>query len=363
MWKNSQFKWYKNWWQIGELPKSNHQSVSKTNSSRDKIVTNDLLKPYSEYGIKTPVVCASKYAKNNNLYVKLEHLNIYGSIKSRTAYFMLRGLLSKGKVENLVESSSGNLGLCLGCFAKKINKNFLCLVDPTVPIEKLKNLKDNGINYQIIQLSNFPDYRTARIYFAKLLNEKEDWIWTNQYDSQFNYQAHYETTGPEIYEQLNGKIDYLVCAVGTGGTICGTGSYLKEHIKGIKIVAVEPIGSTIFGGAPSKYLTAGSGLSYPSGIVKRYYNVLDYYTKIDDAFSIYECLEFNRLENLMLGITTGSVLCAGKKLSSLYPDKIILCISPDSGDAYSDSIHNFKRPKPSNNIEIRKVRHGNDILE
>jgi cysteine synthase len=324
----------------------------------DRIMKCETLKPYAEYGIvKTPVVCSERYARNKNLYIKLEHFNLNASIKSRTAYFIIKDLLEKGEVVNLVESSSGNLGMSLGYFSQQIGKNFLCLVDPTVPVSKLNAMEMKGVKYKVVQLGNFPDYRTARIHFAKLLDEKEDWIWTNQYDNLANYRAHFETTGPELFEQMDGKIDYLVCAVGTGGTICGTGDYLKKNIKDIKVVAVEPQGSTIFGGTPSKYVTAGSGLSYPSGIVKKYLNVIDYCVKADDACSICECLEFERTEDISVGITTGSVLYAGKHLSSMYPDKKIVCISPDGGEAYSDIINQYKGIKASDNFKLTDLKH------
>lgn len=314
------------------------------------------LKEYSHYNfIKTPIVCLEKYSSNKNLYAKLEGNNLNGSIKSRTAYFIFKDIMDKRNVKNIVESSSGNLGLSLGYFANELGYNFLCLVDQTVPEQKIKQLRDANIRYEMVSLGNFPDFRSARIAYAQALDSHADWFWTNQYGNMANEQAHYITTGPELVEQFNGQIDFFVCAVGSGGTISGTGRYLKENLD-CTIVAVEPKGSTIFGGEPSKYLTAGLGLSYPSKVLMKNIFLIDYYVKVEDSLSIQACMDVKKMEGLSVGITTGSVLYAAHCLAEQYPTKNIVCISPDGGQLYQDIFDNYKIDDCEHEFKLLPVR-------
>ena len=301
------------------------------------------LPPYYECGGKeTPIKRLGKYTENGNIYLKLESYNLHKSIKSITAYYIIQDIVKNNKANNIVESTSGNLGISLGYFAKLVGLNFLCLVDSTVPDGKLKKLEKYGIKYQIVDSTGEIDPRKARIRVAKEIDKKNDWLWTNQYDNMMNPRGHYEITGPELYRQMHGDIDYLVCSIGTGGTICGAALYLKEKNPNIKIVAVEPLGSTIFGGEAKPYLTAGSGLSGLSKIIEKYLCTIDYYSKVDDLYSIKECIDMEKKEGISVGITTGSVLHVAKILSKKYPGKNIACISPDSGEPYKEIINKNK---------------------
>ena len=313
------------------------------------------LRDYGEYAfVKTQVVCLEKFAGAKNIFVKLEGENLNKSIKSRTAYFLFKDILSRGRFQNVVESSSGNLGLSLGYFAKRLDVNFLCLVDETVPELKLRQLQEADVQYEKVSLGNFPDYRTARITYAKALDRRPDWVWTNQYDNLANAEAHYQTIGPELFEQLNEDIDFFVCSLGSGGTISGVSRYLKEKSPDVKVVAVEPNGSTIFGGETSKYITAGSGLSYPSGIMRAHWNLFDYYAKVSDSMAIQTCLDMQRIENIAVGITSGAALYVAKYLSEKYKDKRITCISPDGGQFYQTEFDNY-HPEKTGEPEIHKV--------
>jgi cysteine synthase len=316
-----------------------------------------MLKLFSEYDfVRTPVIQANRFAASGNLYVKLESENLNNNIKSRTAYFMINDFCLKENTANIVESSSGNLGLSLGYFASMIDVNFLCLVDPTVPEYKIKKLIKNNIRYKVISKGNYPDYRMARISYAEELNQMKDWYWINQYNNTANEFAHYTTTGPELYEQMHEDIDIFVCSVGSGGTISGIGKFLKEQHKNIKIVAVEPEGSTIFGGCSNEYLTAGAGLKEPSGILKRNWGLFDYFAQVNDIDAINTCLEFSKKEGILPGITTGSVLFVAQYLAQKHLDKHIVCISPDGGEQYIDIFEKYEY-KQSNKIpSIHEVK-------
>jgi len=279
------------------------------------------------------------YCPSGNLYLKLEKYNPTGSVKDRAAYYIFLDLIETGKLKPgtvLVESSSGNLGLAIAYFAREVGIRFVCLVDPTVPREKLKQLENAGVEIHVVSLGNSPDYRTARIQLARELNQQPGWIWTNKYDNPANFKAHYETTGPEIWAQTGGQVDYIVCSVGTGGTICGVAHYLKQQNSAVRVIAVEPEGSTIFGGEPGTYLSVGAGMRGPSGIIRKYGQIIDYYCKVNDRDALQECVKILRTEGLSVGVTTGSVLVVASSLAARHPGKNVVAIAPDGGENYTD---------------------------
>jgi len=292
------------------------------------------------YGLgNTPICRARAYCPTGNLYLKIEKGNPNGSVKDRTAYYILKDLLETRRLKSdikLVESSSGNLGLALAFFAHQLGVRFVCLVDPSIPIAKLERLRSAGVEVETVSLGNNPDYRSARIELARELDQQPDWIWTNQYDNPANFQAHFETTGPEIWDQLHGQLGYVICSVGTGGTVCGVGCYLKQQDPAIRVVAVEPLGSTIFGGTPGEYLNVGAGMRHPSGIIQRYGRVIDYYCKVGDQDALRECIRFLKTEGVSVGVTTGSVLVVASYLANRHPHSRVVAIAPDGGEGYSD---------------------------
>ena len=298
------------------------------------------LKSFTEYGLgNTPLYRSAAYCPSGNLYVKLESANPNGSVKDRIAHYIIRDLIVAGRLKpntNLVESSSGNLGLAIAYFARELGVRFLCLVDPLMAPEKLRELQDAGVEVHIVSLGNSPDYRSARIQMARGLDGRPDWIWTNQYDNLANFKSHFETTGPEIWTQTGGQLDFVVCSVGTGGTICGIAHYLKRQNPAVTIIAVEPRGSTIFGGGPGEYLSVGAGMRQPSGILKQYGHAIDYYCQVDDRDSLRECAEILYAENLSVGVTTGSVLVVALCLAAQHSDKNVVAVAPDGGEKYAD---------------------------
>ncbi len=305
-----------------------------------------VLSNFSDYLLgNTPLYCADSYCTSKNLFVKLEQHNPLGSIKDRAAYYILRDLINAGRLHphiKLVESSSGNLGLALGYFAHEIGVEFLCLIDPTVPNEKVRQLQSKHVKLHMVSLGNHKTYRDARIDMASELDLKSDWIWTRQYDNISNVLSHYETTGPEIWRQTKQKVDFIVCSTGTGGTLCGIGLYLKEMNPAVKIIAVEPKGSTIFGGIPGCYLSVGSGMSCASSIIKRYGFVIDYWAHVADQDALKACLQFVKFENISLGVTAGAALVVGSRIALDNPEKTVVVVAPDGGENYAklfESIH------------------------
>ena len=287
--------------------------------------------------VPTPIHRAETFCQTRNLYVKLEGRGRHGSIKERAAYYIIRDLLLRGELRSgvsLVESSSGNLGLSLGLFCRQLDIRFLCLVDPTVPAEKLEELAGHGVETTIVDLAGHSSYRDARIEMAARLDRQPGWVWTRQYENPANAQAHSETTGPEIWSQMGEQVDYVVCSVGSGGTVCGIGQFFKRHHPSTMVVGVEPLGSTIFGGSSGCYLSVGAGLSHPPGLVQQFGSVIDCFAQVADADSLKACLRFQTAEGLLLGVTSGATLAVAHELAVLHPDRTVVAISPDDGSHY-----------------------------
>jgi len=295
-----------------------------------------MLKSLQEYNIGSTPICK---IKDKNIYLKMEKYNLNSSIKDRTAYFLIKDLIDKKIIKNdtiLVESTSGNLGISLDFFAKRIGIKFKAIIDKTIAKSKLKEFEKREIDYIYAPIENYSNYRTARIELAKKLNKKDNYIWTNQYDNFANIKAHYQTTAPEIYKQLNHKIDIIVVAMGTGGTICGLAKFSKQINQDILICGVEPDGSTIFGGVEKSYLNVGIGLKGKDEILKNCKNSIDLHFKVSDK----EAIDIvKKYQNIGFGISTGYALEIALKMSDKFTTKNIVVIAPDGIEKYEDILN------------------------
>lgn len=294
-----------------------------------------ILKDMRFYDIgNTPIYRINK----TNIYLKMEKYNKNCSIKDRTAYFLIKDFIQKNIFNEkitIIESTSGNLGISLGYFAEILNIKFKAIIDETITKSKLQELEKRNIEYIKASIGDCSDYRSARIKLAKELNNKDNYFWINQYDNFSNFQAHYQTTAPEIWSQMNGKIDIVVVSIGTGGTITGVSKYLKEMNKHILIYGVEPRGSTIFGGEEFHYINVGVGLKGESRIISEYKNFIDFSLKVGDK----EAIEITRkYKDIGFGISTGYSLVIALKLSKKYPNKNIVVVSADGIENYKDII-------------------------
>lgn len=307
---------------------------------------------YYDYGfIQTPLFKATSYSSNADIYVKLEGQNLFGNIKSRSAFYMLNSVATEYKPVNgrlnVVESSSGNLALALHNLSDLFSINFLCLTDSTTSELKQKKLIEEGVNLKFVEIGNNLDLRTARINMARSLHAKGDFIWLNQYNNNANALAHYETTAPEIFKQANQNVDWIIVSVGSGGTISGIARYLKERDSNIKVVGVEPIGSTSFGGHDGMYITAGAGMRGPSQLLKSNFQYIDFFAQVSDETAARECNRFWEVEGVKVGLTSGHCLAVASKLSKEITGKVIV-ISPDSGDHYEHIIDRLLQVTPFN---------------
>jgi cysteine synthase len=313
------------------------------------------LRRAEEYGIGgTSLFRASSFCPEGCLFVKRESDNFGGSIKARTAYFILKDLCERmGDLSGLtlIESTSGNLGIALARLGADLGVRVLCAVDPTVATEKLAMLAEAGGEIRMVNQVDSLDFRAARIAYVKKQAEEAGCIWPNQYANEAGMLAHEVTTGPEIWAATNGRVDIVVVAVGTGGTICGIGRFLKSTGRNVLVVGVEPVGSTIFGGEPGAYLSSGAGMDGPSSLLQRYGLVVDLFTKVTDYVAIGACKEFAAREPFGIGITSAASALVARQLAAQHPDKLVVSIAADAAENYHTTIASVHAPPRSDRIE------------
>ncbi|MFI3236976.1 MAG: cysteine synthase A [Lachnospiraceae bacterium] len=270
------------------------------------------------------------------LLVKLEYLNPTGSIKDRAAKYMLedakeKGLLKPGSV--IIEPTSGNTGIGLASIAAAKGYEIILTMPETMSVERRNILKAYGA--QIVLTEGAKGMSGAIAKAEELAKEIPDSFIPGQFDNDANAQAHRETTGPEIMRDTDGEIDIFVASVGTGGTITGTGEYLKSVKPGIKIVAVEPSNSPVLSkGEKGPHKIQGIGAGFIPKVLNT--DVYDSIIAIDDEKAFEVSKYFAKKEGLLVGISSGAALQAAIEIASKEENtgKTIVVILPDSGDRY-----------------------------
>ena len=289
----------------------------------------------------TPVLKASRYSKEagitgNPLLAKLEYLNPAGSVKDRIAYAMIldaeeKGLLKPGAT--IIEPTSGNTGIGLAAVAAARGYQAIFTLPETMSVERRKLLAAYGAKLVLTDGSKGMKGAIAR---ADELNaEIPGSVILGQFVNPANPAIHYKTTGPEIWEQTEGKVDIFVAGVGTGGTVSGTGKYLKEKNPNIKVVAVEPATSPVLSkGTAGAHKIQGIGAGFVPETLDT--NVYDEVIAIENEDAFAEGKRFAVSEGILVGISSGAALKAGSILASRpeNKDKNIVVLLPDSGDRY-----------------------------
>ena len=270
---------------------------------------------------------------NSNIHVKLEKYNPAGSVKDRPVYYMVEnleknGLLKKGDV--LVEATSGNTGIALSMIGCLKGYKVIIVMPETMSVERRTLMKAYGA--ELILTDGSLGMKGSIEMMDKLLSENSNYKNLKQFDNEYNILSHYETTGPEIFNQVK-DVDIFVCGVGTGGTISGVGKYLKEKNQNIKIVAVEPEGSPVISkNKKGTHKIQGIG----AGFIPKNYNanVVDEVMTITDEESFEGARMMAQKEGILVGISSGANVYAALKLSERYPDKKIVTVAPDGIDKY-----------------------------
>ncbi len=277
-----------------------------------------------------------KYGLLGNIFAKLEYFNPAGSIKDRVANEMIaeaerEGSLKKGGT--IIEPTSGNTGIGLACIAAAKGYKAILVMPESMSIERRKLIAAYGAE---IVLTPATEGMNGSIKKAEeLQKEIPGSIIAGQFVNKANPKAHYKTTGPEIWNQMDGRVDVFVSAVGTGGTITGTGTYLKEQNKDIKIVAVEPLASPVLsGGEAAAHKIQGIGAGFVPEVLDT--SIYDEIVCVSNENAIETAREIPTIEGILVGISSGAALYAASELAKReeYKDKNIVVILPDTGERY-----------------------------
>lgn len=294
---------------------------------------------------RTPLVRLSKVFKEAHfqLYAKLESFNPAGSMKDRPALNIIsRGVESGliGPETVIIESSSGNMGIGLAQVCSYYGLRFICVVDAKITSQNIKMLKAYGAEVDQVMDADpvTGEYLQARINRVKaLLGEYEQSFWPNQYANVYNPNAHHQTMR-EVVAELGPEIDYIFCAVSTCGTIRGCSEYIREHGLKTRVLAVDAVGSVIWGGPSAKRLIPGHGAAVRPQLYQEC--LAQECLHMTDLESIIGCRRLAQQEAILAGGSSGAILMAVDRFKDrIEPDAVCVVILPDRGERYLDTIY------------------------
>ncbi len=288
----------------------------------------------------TPLLEVSNYTKAKNLdariLAKLEYFNVTGSVKDRAAIYMINDAEQKGRLKpggTIIEPTSGNTGIGIASVGAARGYRVIIVMPETMTKERRDMITAYGAE---IVLTDGKEGMTGAVNKAKaLVDEIEGSIILSQFENPANAKAHFETTGPEIWEDTDGKVDIFISGVGTGGTVTGVGEFLKKQNPDVKIIAVEPESSPVLSGGPSgPHKIQGIGAGFIPDVLNT-----DVYDEIitvsnDDAYADAKALA--KTQGVLVGISSGAAIHAAAFLAQRPENKgkTIVALLPDSGDRY-----------------------------
>lgn len=289
---------------------------------------------------KTPLVeltrIEAKYGLNAKIFAKLEYFNPAGSVKDRIAKAMIddaeqKGLLNEDSV--IIEPTSGNTGIGLASVATARGYKIIIVMPETMSVERRQLMKAYGA--ELVLTEGAKGMKGAIAKAAELKEQIPNSFIPGQFVNPANPAIHFATTGPEIYDDLDGKVDIFVAGVGTGGTVTGVGKYLKSKKSDVKVVAVEPASSAVLStGIPGAHKIQGIGAGFVPDVLdtKIYDEIIT--IENDEAFATGK--ELGKTEGVLVGISSGAALNAGIKLAQRPENKgkNIVVLLPDTGDRY-----------------------------
>ena len=302
---------------------------------------SNIKKSVTELIGNTPLLELERYSKaagvsGATILAKLEYLNPAGSVKDRVALAMIEDAEKKGELKEgstIIEPTSGNTGIGLAAIAAAKGYRAILTLPDTMSVERRNFLAAYGA--ELVLTEGAKGMKGAIAKANELKESIPGAVILGQFDNPANPEAHRNTTGPEIWEQTDGKVDIFVAGVGTGGTLTGVGEYLKSKNPDIKVVAVEPAASPVLStGTPGPHKIQGIGAGFVPSILNT--SIYDEIITIenDDAFA--EGKRFARSEAILVGISSGAALKAASILASREENKgkNIVVLLPDSGDRY-----------------------------
>ncbi|SDY76942.1 cysteine synthase A [Tindallia californiensis] len=291
----------------------------------------------SELVGKTPIVKLSRKGRENmaTIFVKLEFQNPGGSVKDRIALSMIEALEEEKKItENtlLVEPTSGNTGIGLAMIAAAKGYQLTLVMPDTMTIERRKILKAYGADLVLTEGSK--GMKGAIEKANEIVSTHANAIIPGQFINPANPAVHYKTTGPEIWNDLNGQVDAFIAGVGTGGTITGAGRYLREKNPSIQLVAVEPSDSPVLsGGEPGPHKIQGIGAGFVPEIMDT--RLLSRIVQITTEEAIETARKVAREEGLLLGISSGAAIAAAFKIAkNMDPNQHLVVMTASNGERY-----------------------------
>ena len=290
---------------------------------------------------KTPLLKLNGYSKNAGvtnatILAKLEYLNPAGSVKDRIALAMIEEAEKSGKLKpgaTIIEPTSGNTGIGLAAVAAAKGYKAILTLPDTMSVERRNLLKAYGA--ELVLTEGAKGMKGAIAKAEELEKEIEGSIILGQFVNPANPAVHKATTGPEIWEQTDGKVDVFIAGVGTGGTITGVGEYLKEQNPNVKVIAVEPASSPVLSkGESGSHKIQGIGAGFVPDVLNT--KVYDEVIAIENEDAFEEGRRFALSEGILVGISSGAALKAARILSEReeYKGKNIVVLLPDSGDRY-----------------------------
>ena len=293
----------------------------------------------------TPLLEINRLARENGLdegsiAVKLEYFNPGGSVKDRIALALIESAEKAGKLKpgaTLIEPTSGNTGVGLSLVAAVKGYNLILTMPDSMSLERRNLLKAYGSR---LELTPGKDGMKGAIARAEELHSQiEGSVILQQFENPANPEIHYNTTGKEVWNDTDGKVDIFVAGVGTGGTVSGVGKYLKEKNPGVKIVAVEPASSPVLsGGKPGPHKIQGIG----AGFVPKTYNsgVVDEVFQVENDDAIRTSRQLAKHEGLLVGISSGAAAFAALQLAKKPENKgkKIVALLPDTGERYLSTV-------------------------
>lgn len=277
-----------------------------------------------------------EYGLKAKLYAKMEYFNPAGSVKDRVAKMMLDDAEKEGKLTKdsvIIEPTSGNTGIGLASVAAARGYRIIIVMPDTMSVERRQLMKAYGA--ELVLSEGAKGMKGAIAKANELAEEIPNSFIPGQFVNPSNPKAHYETTGPEIWEDTDGNVDYFVAGVGTGGTVTGVGKYLKEKNPAVKVVAVEPATSAVLStGVAGAHKIQGIGAGFVPDVLRM--DILDEIIPVENDAAFETSRDVARTDGVLVGISSGAALFAATELAKRPENegKTIVVLLPDTGERY-----------------------------